>query len=94
MPADSRLLAKVTQTQIGSVPNIFRLESTSPAALNGLTALQAALLKGSWPWGKNDKIFPAEGAHPYLRDLPDVELHLLDTGHFVLDDNLEMIAPY
>jgi pimeloyl-ACP methyl ester carboxylesterase len=33
-------------------------------------------------WGKNDKIFPAEGAHPYLRDLPDAELHLLDTGHF------------
>jgi len=33
-------------------------------------------------WGKNDKIFPADGAHPYRRDLPDAELHLLDTGHF------------
>ena len=22
-------------------------------------------------WGRNDKIFPAEGAYPYLRDLPD-----------------------
>ncbi len=33
-------------------------------------------------WGKNDTIFPADGAHPYLRDLPDAELHLLDTGHF------------
>ncbi len=35
-------------------------------------------------WGRNDRIFPAEGAHPYLRDLPDAELHLLDTGHFAL----------
>ncbi|MGF7159582.1 hypothetical protein FHS85_001201 [Rhodoligotrophos appendicifer] len=30
--------------------------------------------------GKNDTIFPEEGAHPYLRDLPDAELTLLDTG--------------
>ena len=37
-------------------------------------------------WGKNDKIFPAAGAHPYLRDLPQAELHLLDTGHFALEE--------
>ena len=44
-------------------------------------------------WGKNDKIFPAEGAQPYLRDLPNAELHLLDTGHFALEDKLDEIAP-
>jgi pimeloyl-ACP methyl ester carboxylesterase len=44
-------------------------------------------------WGKNDKIFPESGAHPYLRDLPDAELHLLDTGHFALEDKLDVIAP-
>ncbi|NTJ09215.1 alpha/beta fold hydrolase [Rhizobium lusitanum] len=44
-------------------------------------------------WGKNDKIFPAEGAHPYLRDLPDAEMHLLDTGHFALEDKLDVMAP-
>jgi pimeloyl-ACP methyl ester carboxylesterase len=33
-------------------------------------------------WGKNDKIFPPEGAHSYKRDLKNVEFHLLDTGHF------------
>ncbi len=44
-------------------------------------------------WGKNDKIFPAEGAYPYLRDIPDAELHLLDTGHFALEDKLDEIAP-
>jgi pimeloyl-ACP methyl ester carboxylesterase len=43
-------------------------------------------------WGKNDVIFPAEGAHPYLRDLPQAELHLLDTGHFALEDKGDEIA--
>jgi pimeloyl-ACP methyl ester carboxylesterase len=43
-------------------------------------------------WGKNDVIFPAEGAKPYLRDLPHAELHLLDTGHFALEDKLDEIA--
>lgn len=43
-------------------------------------------------WGKNDVIFPAEGAYPYLRDLPDAELHLLDTGHFALEDKGDEIA--
>jgi pimeloyl-ACP methyl ester carboxylesterase len=44
-------------------------------------------------WGKNDKIFPAEGATPYLRDLPHAELHLLDTGHFALEDQFDVMAP-
>ncbi|NEJ23114.1 alpha/beta fold hydrolase [Rhizobium leguminosarum] len=44
-------------------------------------------------WGKNDKIFPEEGAHPYLRDLPNAEVHILDTGHFALEDKLDEMAP-
>jgi pimeloyl-ACP methyl ester carboxylesterase len=44
-------------------------------------------------WGKNDKIFPAEGAYPYRRDLPDAEFHMLDTGHFALEDKLDEMAP-
>jgi len=44
-------------------------------------------------WGKNDKVFPAEGARPYLRDLPDAEFHLLNTGHFALEDQLHVMAP-
>lgn len=43
-------------------------------------------------WGRNDKIFPAEGARAYLRDLPQAELHLLDTGHFALEDQGDRIA--
>ncbi len=43
-------------------------------------------------WGKNDVIFPAPGAQAYLRDLPKAELHLLDTGHFALEDKGAEIA--
>lgn len=43
-------------------------------------------------WGKNDQIFPAEGAYPYKRDLKDIEFHLLDTGHFALEEDGGLIA--
>ena len=43
-------------------------------------------------WGKNDAIFPAAGARAYLRDLPRAELHLLDSGHFALEDKGPEIA--
>ncbi|MFD0912511.1 alpha/beta fold hydrolase [Methylophilus luteus] len=43
-------------------------------------------------WGKNDKIFPAAGATPYLRDLPQAELHLLDSGHFALEEEGDQIG--
>lgn len=43
-------------------------------------------------WGKNDTIFPADGAHPYKRDLKDIEFHLLDTGHFALETHGPLIA--
>ena len=45
-------------------------------------------------WGKNDEIFPAEGAHPYKRDLENLEFHLLDTGHFALEEDGAKIAGY
>ena len=43
-------------------------------------------------WGKNDQIFPAAGAYPYQRDLKNAELHLLDTGHFALEEEGTTIA--
>lgn len=45
-------------------------------------------------WGKNDYIFPAEGAHPYKKDLKNLEFHLLDTGHFALEEKGQEIANY
>jgi pimeloyl-ACP methyl ester carboxylesterase len=44
-------------------------------------------------WGANDPFFPEPGARAYLRDLPNAELHLFDTGHFALEENLPEIAP-
>ncbi len=43
-------------------------------------------------WGKNDVIFPADGAYPYKRDLKNLEFHLLDTGHFALEEKGDYIA--
>ncbi len=43
-------------------------------------------------WGQNDAIFPAAGAHPYQRDLKNLEFHLLDTGHFALEEDGAAIA--
>jgi pimeloyl-ACP methyl ester carboxylesterase len=45
-------------------------------------------------WGKNDYIFPAEGAYPYKKDLKNLEFHLLDTGHFALEEEGDKIANY
>jgi pimeloyl-ACP methyl ester carboxylesterase len=43
-------------------------------------------------WGRNDAFFPEPGAHAYLRDLPEAELHLLDSGHFALEEEAPRIA--
>ena len=43
-------------------------------------------------WGKNDAIFPPAGAEPYKKDLKTVEYHLLDTGHFALEEDGDQIA--
>jgi pimeloyl-ACP methyl ester carboxylesterase len=39
-------------------------------------------------WGQDDPFFTVEGARAYARDNPNAELHLLDTGHFALEDKL------
>ncbi len=43
-------------------------------------------------WGRNDPFFTPEGAKAFLRDLPGAELHLLDTGHFALEEESGFIA--
>ena len=45
-------------------------------------------------WGKNDPFFSPEGAEAFQRDLKTVELHLLDTGHFALDEECDAIAAH
>jgi pimeloyl-ACP methyl ester carboxylesterase len=43
-------------------------------------------------WGKNDPFFTVEGANAYRRDLPNAELHLIDAGHFALEEASDFIA--
>lgn len=43
-------------------------------------------------WGRNDIIFPKEGAILYQRDLKNLQIHLLNTGHFALEEDVELIA--
>jgi pimeloyl-ACP methyl ester carboxylesterase len=43
-------------------------------------------------WGRYDPSFISPGAEAYKRDLPDAEIHLLDAGHFALDEKVDEIA--
>jgi pimeloyl-ACP methyl ester carboxylesterase len=45
-------------------------------------------------WGENDVFFTPEGGRAYLRDLPEAELHMLDSGHFAVEDSLEEIVEH
>ena len=43
-------------------------------------------------WGKNDPSFIPSGAEAFRRDVPDAEIHLVDSGHFALESCCEEIA--
>ncbi|WP_392958005.1 alpha/beta fold hydrolase [Streptomyces sp. LN245] len=43
-------------------------------------------------WGANDEIFGPAGAEAFAEDLPDAEIHLLDSGHFALESHLGAIT--
>jgi pimeloyl-ACP methyl ester carboxylesterase len=43
-------------------------------------------------WGRYDPSFIVPGAKAYKRDVPDAELHLLDAGHFALDEKVDDVA--
>lgn len=36
--------------------------------------------------------YPESGAHPYKKDLKDVETYILNTGHFALEEDGDVIA--
>ncbi len=44
-------------------------------------------------WGKNDTIFPADGAHPYKRDLRTSSSTCSTPVHFVLEDKADRVFP-
>lgn len=43
-------------------------------------------------WGQNDIFFAPAGGEAYLEDLPDAEMHRLQSGHFAVEDQLSEIA--
>lgn len=43
-------------------------------------------------WGQGDIFFTPEGGEYYLKDLPEAEMHRLDSGHFAVEDNLDYIS--
>ena len=55
-PAASRSLLQAVNRQLGSVPNLFRLVATSPAALEGYLGMSGALAKDSLPAPTRERI--------------------------------------
>ena len=55
-PAASQPLLQAVEKQLGSVPNLFRLAGTSPAALEGYLAMSGALAKGAVPAQTRERI--------------------------------------
>lgn len=55
-PAASQPLLQAVEKQLGSVPNMFRLISNSPASLTGYLGLSGALAKGSLPAALREEI--------------------------------------
>ncbi len=43
-------------------------------------------------WGQEDIFFTREGGEAYLKDLPNAEMHRLQSGHFAVEDSLPYIA--
>jgi pimeloyl-ACP methyl ester carboxylesterase len=43
-------------------------------------------------WGRYDPSFAVVGADAFRRDVPDAEVHMLDAGHFALDEKVDEIA--
>ena len=45
-------------------------------------------------WGKYDPSFTVAGAEAYKKDVPGCEVHILDAGHFALDDDAPEVAAF
>lgn len=45
-------------------------------------------------WGRNDEIFGPDGALAFADDAPGAEIHLLDGGHFLLENQFDAVAEH
>lgn len=94
-PAASQPFLQAVHKQLGSVPNLFRVVSHSPAALEGYLGMSGALAKGRLPAATRERIALAVAelnqcgyclaAHSYLgrhlARLDDAEIRANRAGH-------------
>ena len=94
-PAASQPLLQAVEKQLGTVPNLFRLASVSPAALEGYLGLSGALGKGRLPAATRERVALAVAqkngcnyclsAHTYLgknlAKLDEAEIAANRAGH-------------
>jgi pimeloyl-ACP methyl ester carboxylesterase len=45
-------------------------------------------------WGRYDPSFETAEAQAYKRELPEAEIHVIDAGHFALDEKADDVAGY
>jgi pimeloyl-ACP methyl ester carboxylesterase len=45
-------------------------------------------------WGRYDPSFETAEAEAYQRELPKAEIHVIDAGHFALDEKADDIGSY
>jgi pimeloyl-ACP methyl ester carboxylesterase len=43
-------------------------------------------------WGRHDPLFTVAGAQAFRREVPGAEIHVLDAGHFALDEKADIVA--
>jgi pimeloyl-ACP methyl ester carboxylesterase len=43
-------------------------------------------------WAKNDAFFPVAGAEGFKKDVKDLDYNILNTGHFALEEDAQLIA--
>jgi pimeloyl-ACP methyl ester carboxylesterase len=88
---EAALLSRPGQRQIQS--DLFFDYQTNVAAY---PSWQAWLKRRQPPllvlWGKYDPSFALAEAEAYRRDVPDAEVHVLDAGHFALDEKVDQAA--
>ena len=42
-------------------------------------------------WGKNDAFFPESGAEAFKKDVKEIDYNILNTGHFALEEDADLI---
>lgn len=79
------------------IANLIRLLEDQPSTLAWFDRERAYLRDHRPPtlivWGPHDGYMPEQSALAYLRELPDVDIHLLGGGHWLLETHLGDVVP-